>query len=39
MGRDLYYTIPRYLENALDNHKRVESWQRIDHPKNDNDFI
>lgn len=39
MGRDLYYTIPKYLENALDKHTKVLSWQRIDHPKNDDDFI
>ena len=39
MGRNLYYTIPRYLENALDGHTKVRSWQRIDHPTNDDDFI
>lgn len=38
VGRNLYYTIPQYLENALDSHTKVRSWQRIDHPKND-DFI
>lgn len=39
MGRNLYYTIPRFLQNALDNHTKVRDWQRIDHPQNDNDFI
>jgi len=39
VGRNLYYTIPKYLENALDNHTKVRSWKRIDHPKNDDDFI
>jgi len=39
MGRNLYYTIPQYLEKALDNHKKVASWRRIDHPQNDDDFI
>ena len=39
MGRNLYYTIPTYLENTLNRHTKVRSWQRIDHPKNDDDFI
>ena len=39
MGRDLHYTILKYLENALDGHTKIRSWQRIDHPKNDDDFI
>ncbi|MGL6430489.1 MULTISPECIES: hypothetical protein [Aeromonas] len=39
MGRNLHYTIPRFLQNALDNHTKVLDWQRIDHPHNDNDFI
>ncbi|MDH5976872.1 hypothetical protein L8R98_08790 [Vibrio splendidus] len=39
MGRNLHYTIPRFLHNALDNHKMVRDWKRIDHPSDDNDFI
>lgn len=39
MGRNLYHKIPRYLEDALGNHNKVASWQRIDHPENDDDFI
>ena len=39
MGRNLYYTIPRYLEEALNNHSKVSDWQRLDHPRNDDDFI
>lgn len=39
MGRNLHHTIPRFLEEALDRHTKVNSWERIDHPANDNDFI
>lgn len=39
MGRNLYYTIPRYLEGALDKHTKVRSWCRIDHPKDDDSFL
>ncbi len=39
MGRNLYYIIPRYLENALEQHAKVESWSRIDDAKADNDYI
>ncbi|EMF7366338.1 MULTISPECIES: hypothetical protein [Vibrio] len=39
MGRNLHYTIPRFLQKALDEHTKVRDWQRIDHPQNDNDFI
>lgn len=39
MGRNLHYTIPRYLEKALDQHTKVESWSRIDNLKTDNDYI
>jgi hypothetical protein len=39
MGRDLYYTIPQYFENALNNHKKVQSWKRVDHATNDDDYL
>lgn len=39
MGRNLHPSIPSYLEDALEKHTKVSSWQRIDHPKNDNEFI
>lgn len=39
MGRNLHYTIPRFLQKALDEHTKVRDWQRIDHPQKDNDFI
>lgn len=39
MGRNLHYTIPRYLEKALDKHAKVVSWRRIDDHQNDNHYI
>lgn len=39
MGRDLYYTIPQYFENALKNHTKVRSVRRVDHTTNDNDYL
>lgn len=39
MGRDLYYTIPQFFENSLDNHAMVLSWRRVDDPTDDNDFL
>jgi hypothetical protein len=30
VGKNLHYTIPRYLEEALDKHANVTSWDKID---------
>lgn len=30
MGKNLHYSIPKHLEEALDNHGKVASWQRAD---------
>ncbi len=38
MGRDLHYTIPKFIERNLNSHAKVASWQRIDTPQ-DNDYI
>ncbi len=29
MGKNLHYTIPKYLENALDKHPKVKSWEKV----------
>ena len=39
MGRDLYHTIITFFENRLNEHSKVDSWQRIDDPKEDDDYI
>ena len=39
MGRNLHYSIPRFFEKSLDEHPMVISWERIDHPQNDSDYI
>lgn len=39
MGRNLHYTIPRYLEAAMDKHTKVNSWKRVDDLQDDDDFL
>ena len=39
MGRNLHYTIPKYLENALDKHAKVVSWERIDNSQSEDHYI
>lgn len=39
MGRNLHYTIPQYLERALNKHARVQSWERIDNSNSDDHYI
>lgn len=30
MGKNLHYTIPRYLEDAFDKHAKITSWDKLD---------
>lgn len=39
MGRNLHYTIPQYLERALDKHAKVLSWERVDNGQTDDHYI
>lgn len=39
MGRNLHYTIPQFLERALDKHAKVLSWERIDSSQSDDHYI
>lgn len=39
MGRNLHYTIPQYLESALNKHAKVLSWERIDNSLTDEHYI
>jgi hypothetical protein len=39
LGRNLHYTIPRYLESALNKHAKVLSWERIDNSQTDEHYI
>ncbi|RBP79694.1 hypothetical protein DET47_10621 [Shewanella putrefaciens] len=39
MGRNLHYTIPQYLESALNKHAKVLSWERIDNSQTDKHYI
>lgn len=39
MGRNLHYTIPQYLESALNKHAKVLSWERIDNSQTDEHYI
>ncbi|GGB55149.1 hypothetical protein GCM10011502_30120 [Oceanisphaera marina] len=39
MGRNLHYTIPKYLESALTKHAKVLSWERIDSSQSDEHYI
>lgn len=39
MGRNLHYTIPQYLESALDKHAKVLSWERVDKSQTDDHYI
>lgn len=39
MGRNLHYTIPQYLESALDKHAKVLSWERVDNSQTDDHYI
>ncbi len=39
MGRNLHYTIPQYLESALNKHAKVLSWERIDSSQSDDHYI
>ncbi len=39
MGRDLHYTIPKFIEKHLKQHEKVVSLQRIDDLIKDDDYI
>lgn len=39
MGRNLHYTIPQYLESALNKHAKVLSWERMDNSQTDEHYI
>jgi hypothetical protein len=39
LGRNLHYTIPQYLESALNKHAKVLSWERIDNSQTDEHYI
>ncbi len=39
MGRDLHYTIPKFIEKHIKQHPRVNSLKRIDDINKDDDFI
>lgn len=39
MGRNLHYTIPQYLESALNKHAKVLSWERMDKSQTDEHYI
>ena len=39
MGRDLYYTIPKFFEESINNHAMVVLLERIDNSTVDNDFL
>ncbi len=39
MGRNLHYTIPQYLESALEKHAKVLSWERVDNSQTDDHYI
>lgn len=39
MGRNLHYTIPKYLESSLTKHAKVISWSRIDDRQLDDHYI
>lgn len=39
LGRNLHYTIPKYLESALTKHAKVISWRRIDDHQSDDHYI
>jgi hypothetical protein len=39
VGRNLHYTIPKYLESSLTGHAKVISWRRIDDRQLDDHYI